>query len=388
MNDIQHMTIQSLSVVIPCLNESETIGNSISNAQKLITGFTFPCEVIVADNNSTDGSAEIARRSGAEVIDVKTQGYGAVLHQGILHAKNEFIIFADGDGSYHFDEAESFIEAFSQGYDVVIGNRFKGGIEKNAMPFLHRFLGTPFLSMLGRKSFHVDLGDFNCGMRGIRKSYYEKMDMKSVGMEYATEFIAKASFKNGRIKEVPVRLYRDGRSGKSHLKTWADGWKHLRLILLLSPRWFLLYPALFFFVIGSCLGVSLSIGAIKISHVVLDIHTLYFCSVFLIISFTFLEFYCMVNYYGMSLGIYPRIGFTDRISKNLNFEKGLLIGLLLFTIGIGLSASAVFRWYRLSFQNLNPQEIFRIIIPGGFCMIVGLQLVLFSFFLTMIKSNH
>lgn len=382
------MTIQSLSIIIPCLNESKTIGNCISDAQALLAGFSFPGEVIVADNNSSDGSAEIAKRSGAEVIDVKTKGYGSTLHQGILHAKNEYVIFADGDGSYHFDDAGLFIKAFSQGFEVVIGNRFKGGIEKTAMPFLHRYLGTPVLSTLGKRSFHVDLGDFNCGMRGIKKSVYEKLDMKSKGMEYATEFIAKASYRNFRIKEVPVRLYKDGRAGKSHLKTWTDGWKHLRLILLLSPRWFLLYPALFFFIIGSLLGVSLSVSKIQISHVVLDIHTLYFCSVFLIISLTFLEFYYMVNYYGMSLGIYPRAGLTEWISRHLNFEKGLLIGLLMFILGIGLSASAVFRWYRLSFQNLNPQEIFRIIIPGGFCMIAGLQLVVFSFFLTMIKSNH
>jgi glycosyltransferase involved in cell wall biosynthesis len=387
-NDIQLMPIQSLSIVIPCLNESETIGDCISNAKKLLAGFSFPGEVIVADNSSTDESIEIAKRSGAEVLDVKKRGYGSTLHQGILHAKSEYIIFADGDGSYHFDEARLFIDAFGQGFEVVIGNRFKGGIEKNAMPFLHRYLGTPFLSMLGKRSFHVELDDFNCGMRGIKKSTYEKLDMKSGGMEYATEFIAKASYKKCRIKEVPVKLYKDGRSGKSHLKTWSDGWKHLKLILLLSPRWFLLYPALFFFIVGSFLGVSLSFNKIEISHIVLDIHTLYFCSVFLIISLTFLEFYYMVNYYGMSLGIYPRAGLTEWISRHLNFEKGLLIGLFLFIIGIGLSASAVFRWYRLSFQNLNPQEIFRIIIPGGFCMIVGLQLVVFSFFLTMIKSNH
>ena len=160
------------------------------------------------------------------------------------------------------------------------------------------------------------------------------------------------------------------------------------MILLLSPRWFLLYPALFFLVVGSLLGVSLSISKIQISHVVLDIHTLYFSSVFLIISLTFFEFYYMVNYYGMSLGIYPRAGLTEWISRHLNFKKGLMIGLLLSLTGFGLSASAVFHWYRLSFQNLNPQEIFRIIIPGGFCMIVGLQLVVFSFFITMIKSNH
>jgi glycosyltransferase involved in cell wall biosynthesis len=387
-NDIQFMLIPSLSIVIPCLNESETIANCITRAQRFLNSYSFTGEIIVADNDSDDNSVTIASQSGAEVLVVKKRGYGSTLHQGILHAKGDYIIFADGDGSYHFDEAGPFIEAFNQGFEVVIGNRFKGGIEKAAMPFLHKYLGTPFLSFLGRRSFYVDLGDFNCGMRGIKKSNYEQLDMRSGGMEYATEFIAKASYKKFRIREVPIKLHKDGRSGKPHLKTWSDGWKHLRLILLLSPRWFLLYPALLFLIIGSLLGISLSFKKIQISHIVLDIHTLYFCSVFLIISLTFLEFYYMVNYYGMSLGIYPRAGVTEWISRHLNFEKGLIIGLFLFIVGIGLSASAVFRWYRLSFQNLNPQEIFRIIIPGGFCMIAGLQLVVFSFFITMIKSNH
>jgi len=382
------MPVQSLSIVIPCLNESETIEDCIRKAFKLLTDFSLPGEVIVADNGSMDESREIAKRSGAEVMIVKERGYGSALHHGILNAKSEYVLFADGDGSYRFDEAGPFIDAFDKGFEVVVGNRFKGGIEHAAMPFLHRYLGTPILSMLGKKSFHVHLGDFNCGMRGIKKSIYEKFDMKSDGMEYATEFIAKAAYKKSRITEVPVKLYRDGRSGKSHLNTWSDGWKHLKLILLLSPKWFLLYPALVFFVIGSLLGISLSFSKIAFSHFVLDIHTLYFSSVFLIISLTFLEFYYMVNYYGMSLGIYPRQGVTQWISLHLNFEKGVFIGLLVFLIGIGFSVSAVFRWYRVSFQNLNPEEIFRIIIPGGFCMIAGLQLVLFSFFLTMIKSNH
>ncbi|MFI5193887.1 MAG: glycosyltransferase family 2 protein [Chitinophagales bacterium] len=382
------MPVQSLSIVIPCLNESETISACVNNAHRLLSTLSLTGEVIVADNGSTDGSPGIAKRSGAEILEVKERGYGATLHQGILHAKSDYVLFADGDESYHFSEAGIFIDAFNRGFDVVIGNRYKGGIQKGAMPWLHQYVGTPILSLLGKKSFHVDLGDFNCGMRGIKRTTYDQLDMKSGGMEYATEFIAKAAYKKCRITEVPVALYRDGRKGKPHLKTWSDGWKHLKLILLLSPKWFLLYPAFFFFAIGSLLGVSLSLNEIVISHIVLDIHTLYFCSVFMIISLTFLQFYCMVNYYGMSLGIYPHRGITRWISVHLNFEKGVLIGLLLFLTGIALSAAAVFRWYKLSFQSLNPQEIFRIIIPGGFCMIAGLQLVVFSFFLTMIKSNH
>lgn len=381
------MPVQSLSIVIPCLNESATLQSCISKAQSLLETIAVPGEIIVADNGSTDNSGTIATHAGARVVPVKEKGYGSALHNGIMQSKNEYILFADADDSYHFDEGGVFVEAFNRGFEVVVGNRYKGGIEKGAMPFLHRYLGTPIISFLGRRSFHVPLGDFNCGMRGIKKSTYEQLDMKSWGMEYATELIAKASYKKCAITEVPVKLYKDGRSTKPHLKTWSDGWKHLKLILLLSPKWLLFYPALFFLIVGLLLGTSILWSQVRIFNVVLDIHTLYFCSVFLLISLTFLEFYYMINYYGMSLGLYPRKGITYWISKRLNFEKGLLTGIILFVAGIIISASAVFRWYEVSFQHLNPQEIFRIIIPGGFCMIAGLQFVVFSFFLTIIKNN-
>jgi glycosyltransferase involved in cell wall biosynthesis len=382
------MPVQSLSIVIPCLNESTTLQSCIVSAKSLLQQTGIPGEIIVADNGSTDNSETIAKSSGATVVQVKEKGYGAALHQGITQSKSDYILFADGDNSYHFSEGAIFIDAFNKGAEVVIGNRYKGGIEKGAMPFLHRYLGTPIISFLGRRSYHVPLGDFNCGMRGIKKSTYEKLDMKSPGMEYATELIAKASYKKCSIVEVPVKLYKDGRDRKPHLKTWSDGWKHLKLILLLSPKWLLLYPALFFLITGFLLGAGILFTQIKIFNIHLDIHTLYFCSVFLILSLTFLEFYYMVNYYGMSLGIYPRQGVTHWVSRKLNFEKGLLIGLILFIAGVIISASAVFRWYQVSFQQLDPEEIFRIIIPGGFCMIAGLQFVVFSFFITMIKSNN
>jgi len=233
----------------------------------------------------------------------------------------------------------------------------------------------------------VQLHDFNCGMRGIKKSSYEKLEMRSKGMEYASELIAKASYKKNSIAEVPVKLHKDGRKNKPHLKTWSDGWKHLKLILLLSPKWLLLYPALFFLIIGLLLGISISFSQVRIFDIVLDIHTLYFSSVFLLIALTFLEFYYMVNYYGISQGLYPQKKFTSRISEKLSFEKGLALGTILFSAGIIISATAVFRWYEVSFQRLNPQEIFRIIIPGGFCMIAGLQFVVFSFFINLIKNN-
>ncbi len=300
------MPVQSLSIVIPCLNESATLPSCIERAKLLLEKNHLKGEIIIADNGSTDDSAMIALTGGARLVEVKEKGYGAALHAGIKQSESDYILFADGDDSYHFDEAGAFIKAFDEGAEVVIGNRFRGGIEKNAMPFLHRYFGTPIISFLGRRSFHVSLGDFNCGMRGIKKEVYSQLDMKSTGMEYATELIAKASYKKMQIVEVPIKLHKDGRDRKPHLKTWSDGWKHLKLILLLSPKWLLLYPALFFLLTGGLLGISILSTQVKIFNVRLDIHTLYFCSVFGILALTFLEFYYMVNYYGMSIGVYPR----------------------------------------------------------------------------------
>lgn len=381
------MLVQSLSIVIPCLNESATLTSCIISAQLFLKKSAIPGEIIVVDNGSIDNSEAIAVNAGAKVIGVKERGYGIALHHGIMCSGGEYVIFADGDNSYHFSEAGVFIEAFEKGFEVVIGNRYKGGIAKQAMPLLHRYLGTPVISFLGKKSFHVQLGDFNCGMRGIKKSTYLKLNMNAEGMEYATEFIARASYNKSLITEVPVKLYRDGRKRKPHLKTWTDGWKHLKLILLLSPKWLLLYPAFFFLIAGLVLGVSLLFNQIRIFNIVLDIHTLYFCSVFLILSLTFFEFYYLVNYYSMSLHIFPQKKITRWISEKLNLEKGLMIGFMLFISGVAVNVIALFRWYKVSFRQLNPQEIFRIIIPGGFLMIAGLQLVVFSFFIAIIKKN-
>lgn len=382
------MPATSLSIIMPCLNEEQTLPSCISKAKSFIAHLSVPAEIIIADNGSTDHSVAICREAGIRCIHVDKRGYGSAIHQGILQATGSHVIFADADDSYDFREAGVFMDAFDKGFDIVIGNRYQGGIMKNAMPFLHRYIGTPVISAIGRRSFHVPLRDFNCGMRGVRKSVYEKLEMKSAGMEYATELIAKASYKKCSITEVPVKLYKDGRSGKPHLKTWSDGWKHLKLILLLSPKWLLLYPALFFMGIGLLLGGSIIFNQVRIFNVRLDIHTLYFCSVFLILSLTCIEFYWMVNFYATSLGLYLPDGITKWISNHFNFEKGLSGGIALLVTGILINAAAVYRWYEVSFRQLNPEAIFRIIIPGGFCMIAGLQLVVFSFFITMIKNNH
>lgn len=338
-------------------------------------------EIIVADNGSIDGSLDICAAEQIIVVKVATKGYGAALDAGIRAAKGEWIIFADADDSYDFSTIASFIPLLQQGNELVVGNRFGGNIQKGAMPFLHRYLGTPVISFLGRRSFHVPLTDFNCGMRAIHKAAYEKLGMKSKGMEFASEMIAKAGLNQLKIAEVPVDLYKDGRGRRPHLRTWRDGWKHLRLILLLSPKLLLLYPALCFLVLGTLLGGILVFSYIRIFNLVLDIHTLYYASIMFMVGIQLMQFYILARLYGSSMGLYPARRFSNIVYKILAFEKALIAGGLIFLLGVLLTGYAVYQWQQRSFGPLDPAYVFRIIIPAGFCISLGIQVIVFGFLL-------
>jgi glycosyltransferase involved in cell wall biosynthesis len=380
--------VKSVSIVMPCLNEEQTLHTCIQKAKLFVADLPFPAEIIIADNGSTDNSVTICLEEEVRCVPVSEKGYGAALHAGITAANGTHIIFADADDSYNFLESGIFIKEFELDYDFVIGNRFKGGIAKNAMPFLHRYLGTPVISFLGRRAFKVNLGDFNCGMRGVKKDAYMALHMQSKGMEYATELIAKAAYKGFRITEVPVKLYKDGRDRRSHLRTWSDGWKHLKTILLLSPRWLLLYPAIFFLLSGSVLGAATLFTGFRIFNVVLDIHTLYFCSVFLILAMLLFQFYYLILYHGMNTGIYISRPSMTRIINSVTLERGIVCGSILFITGILVSMAALLKWYKNDFKELDPTEIFRIIIPGGFSIIVGMQCIVFAIFITIMRNNR
>lgn len=381
----------SVSVVIPCLNEAKTIGTCLQKAKRSLAQLQLSfSEIIVADNGSNDGSMEICLAEGATVVRVEQRGYGAALDAGIREAKGDWIIFADGDDSYDFSEMGAFVPLMQEGYELVVGNRFAGNIQQNAMPFLHRYLGTPVISFIGRRSFQVPLSDFNCGMRAIKKSAYLNLGMKARGMEFASEMIAKAGLNQLKMAEVPVNLYKDGRGRKPHLRTWQDGWKHLRLILLLSPKWLLLYPAVLFLTIGSILGGLLVFSYIRIFNLVLDIHTLYYASVMFMVGIQLLQFYILARLYGSNMGIYPAKQFSNIVFRIMAFEKALVAGSFIFFLGLLLTAYAVFQWQQSGFGELDPAYIFRIIIPAGFCISLGMQVIVFGFLLYAFRQfrNH
>ena len=374
--------MSSLSVVIPCLNEANTIGNCIRKASMALQELQLDkCEIIIADNGSTDGSQRVCGKEGATLISVEHKGYGAALDAGIRAATCEWIVFADGDDSYDFGQIAVFIPMLQQGCELVVGNRFAGNIQKGAMPFLHRYLGTPVISFIGRRSFRVSLNDFNCGMRAITKAAYLQLNMTAKGMEFASEMIAKAGLYQIKLGEVAINLYKDGRGRKPHLRTWRDGWKHLRLILLLSPKWLLLYPAMFFLIIASLLGGALVFSYVRVFQLVLDIHTLYYASVMFTVGIQLLQFYIIARLYGSTMGLYPARRFSNVVFRLLAFEKALLVGSAFFFSGIALTLYAVYQWQQKNFGPLDPTYVFRIIIPAGFCISVGMQIIVFGFLL-------
>lgn len=380
--------MSSLTIVIPCLNEIKTIGVCIQKAKRALETLSLESwEIIVADNGSTDGSIEAAEKAGAQVVHVVEKGYGAALHAGIMAANTDWVLFADADDSYHFDEIGIFIPALKAGADLVVGNRFAGKIEKGAMPWLHRYLGTPVISFLGRRSFKVPLSDFNCGMRAIRLQAYKSLAMQSGGMEFATEMLAKAGLTGLKVAEVPVNLYKDSRGRKPHLRTWQDGWRHLRLILLLSPKWFLLYPALFFLIAGGLLGMALLFSYVRVFNLVLDIHTLYYASVMLMLGIQLAQFYIVARLYGSSIGLYPAKNLSAFVFSMLAFEKALLVGGGIFMAGLALTLFALYQWQQTGFGPLDPVYVFRIIIPAGFCLSLGMQIVVFGFLLFTIRQQ-
>jgi glycosyltransferase involved in cell wall biosynthesis len=373
-----------VSVVMPCLNEAKTLATCIVKAQRALQENKIQGEVIVADNGSTDGSPAIATRLGARVVPVPARGYGSALMGGIAAAQGHFIIMGDADDSYDFADIMPFVTKLREGHDLVMGNRFAGGIKPGAMPPLHKYLGNPALTGIGRLFFHCPVGDFHCGLRGFRKSSVLVMDLQTTGMEFASEMVVKATLMKMRIAEVPTTLSPDGRGRPPHLCTWRDGWRHLRFLLLYSPRWLFLYPGLFLMLIGVSLGAWILPGPRAIGRVTLDVHTLFYAVLAILLGFQGVAFSAFTKIFAISEGLLPEDPQLTKIFRFLNLEVGLVIGGVLVLCGLAGSVYALSDWSSRSFGPLNPMRTLRMVAPAILVLALGSQIIFASFFLSVL----
>jgi len=376
-----------LSIVMPCLNEERTVGICIEKALRFMRANGIAGEVVIGDNGSTDGSVRIAESLGARVASTPKKGYGFALMAGIKAAQGRYIIMGDADDSYDFSALGEMLEKLRAGHDLVMGNRFKGGIKPGAMPFLHRYLGNPVLSMLGRLFFKIPVRDFHCGLRGFSKEAYSRLNMQTGGMEFASELVVKASLQKFKIAEVPVILYPDGRDRKPHLRTWSDGWRHLRFLLLHSPDWLFLYPGLFLLLIGITGAAILSFGDIRIEHVRLGIHTLLYAYLFIMVGFHFLSFFMVSRLFGIDTQLFPQPKEYHKVRKLVTLETGLIVGFILLLAGIFLSAINIYDWKQTGFGDLEPNHNLRLLFPSITFILIGIEIILASFILSFIKIS-
>jgi glycosyltransferase involved in cell wall biosynthesis len=380
-------TAVEVSIVMPCLDEAETLAKCIGHAQSAVMKGGFAAEIIVADNGSTDGSQGIARERGARVVDVPRKGYGSALIGGIDAAQGRFVVMGDADDSYDFEAIGPLIDKLREGYDLVVGNRFMGGIEPGAMPWSHRWVGNPALTLISRIFFHAPVGDTHCGLRAFTKDAYEKMRLRATGMEFASEMVIKAALKGMRITEVPVVLRPDGRSRPPHLRTWRDGWRHLRFMLLFSPRWLFLYPGLALFAIGVVLSALLVAGPLLVGGVRLDIHTLLVAGFLSLVGYQLVLFAVFTKIFAVRMGFHPPHPALQRLFRYVTLEVGLLAGALMVVAGIVALVAAAVSWQAVGFGNLDPSLTMREVIPAVVLLAIGTQTVFASFFISILSID-
>ena len=381
---VAHAAMHELAVVMPCLNESETLAICIRKALGALEKHGIDGEVIIADNGSTDGSQQIAIREGARVVNVPIRGYGAALMAGIQAADSKYVVMGDSDDSYDFTHIPSFIEQLRAGAELVMGNRFRGGIADRAMPFLHRYFGNPALTRIGRLFFKSPCGDFYCGLRGFRKDSFVRMGIRSTGMEFAYEMVVKASLLQLKVSEIPTTLSPDGRSRPPHLRTWRDGWRTLRFMLMYSPRWLFLYPGITLIVLGLAGCLWLLPGTRTIHGIGIDVHTLLYAFASVLLGFQLVAFAFFTKVFAISEGLLPEDPRFNRLFEYITLETGLVGGALLVALGIGGSIFAVSDWARLDFGTLDFGHTLRIVIPSVFSLTLGVQIICSSFFLSIL----
>lgn len=373
-----------VSILMPCLNEAETIGRCVDRARESIARLDIRAEILVADNGSTDGSQQIALAHGARVVTVDEPGYGAAIRGGVAASSGRYIIMGDADESYDFAEIPPILERLRVGDDLVMGNRFAGGIEKGAMPWSHRWIGNPVLSMTGRIFFASHVRDFHCGLRGFSVDAFRRMRLNTTGMEFASEIVVKASLASMKVSEVPITLHKDGRSRSPHLRTWRDGWRHLRFLLLFCPRWLFVIPGVALMLLGSLMTLWLLGGTRYVGSVGLDIHTMLVSGVFALIGYELMLFGAFIKVFGMRAGFLPSSRRTDSFFRVATLEKGLLFGGALTLTGLALVFVAVVSWGRSGYGVLDTQASMRPLIVAVLLIAGGVQTIFASFVLSML----
>jgi hypothetical protein len=377
-----------LTILMPCLNEAATVGTCVAAARGFLQRTGITGEVLVADNGSSDASADIAAAAGARVIRVAQRGYGSALRAGIEAAAGRYVIMADADCSYDFSALDGFVEKLRAGYPLVMGNRFAGAIRPGAMPPLHRYLGNPLLSFIGRLLFRTRVGDFHCGLRGFDRDKAVALGLRTPGMEFASELVVKAALAGWPIAEVPTTLSPDGRGRPPHLRSWRDGWRHLRFLLLFSPRWLFLYPGAALLILGAALTTALYFSPLRVAGAGLDIHSMLYASAATLVGLQLCLFALFARVSATTAGLLPRQPVLDRLLRVLTLERGLVAGVCVAGIGFGWSVAAFWAWRETGFGALDPRVVMRETIPASALMIGGMELVLASFLLSVLRLKE
>jgi glycosyltransferase involved in cell wall biosynthesis len=375
-----------LSILMPCLNEAETIGACIHKARCFLARSNIRSEILVADNGSTDGSVQIAQNLGARVVHVPSPGYGAALQYGINAARGRFVIMGDSDDSYDFSLLDGFVAKLRDGFDLVMGNRFHGGIAAGAMQPLHRYLGNPTLSMVGRTFFKMSIGDFYCGLRGFRRESILRLGLMSSGMEFALEMVVRAGLARLKIAEVPTTLSPDGRSRPPHLRTWRDGWRSMRFLLLFSPRWLFLYPGIAFWSLGLAAASLLLLGPIPIApEVTLDLHSLLVAAIATMIGLQIMSFAVIARRYASSRGLLPQSPPLEKTAHFFSLERVLVIALLLVLLGISGFVWCIVQWVQVGFGVLEYGLVMRVLIVSMTMIVIAVQLSFTAFLAALLE---
>ncbi|WP_353828606.1 glycosyltransferase family 2 protein [Agromyces sp. SYSU T0242] len=375
-----------LSIVMPCLNEAETLATCIDKANGFLARAGVVGEVVIADNGSTDGSQEIALAHGARVVDVPAKGYGSALMGGIEAARGTYVIMGDADDSYDFSRLDAFLERLRAGDQLVMGNRFRGGIAEGAMPPLHKYLGNPVLSWIGRVLFRSPIGDFHCGLRGFNRQAMLDLHLQTTGMEFASEVVVKSTLGGLVVSEVPTTLDKDGRSRPPHLRSWRDGWRHLRFLLIFSPRWLFLIPGAVAFLAGLLGTLAITFGPVVFGDVGFDVSSQVYLAALTVVGYQSLLFAVLTKIYAQHEGFrIPRSRNFDRLERRISLESGALVGLLIFLLGLGVAIWQFSVWAATGFGALDPGTTVRTAVLAALFMMLGAQTIMAGMFLGVLK---